>query len=51
MNGMGFIYFVADWVVVPTECREFTPVDIEASVTLQGRSSLVEEAGSFIVFA
>jgi len=51
MNGVGFIYFVADRVVVPTERREFTPVGIETSITPQGRSSLVEEAGSFMAFA
>ena len=51
MNDVGFISLVADRVVVPTERREFTPVDIETSVTPPGRSSLVEEAGSFIAFA
>ncbi len=51
MTGIGFIYSVADKGVVPTERREFTPVDIETSVTPLGGSSLVKEAGSLMASA
>ena len=51
MNGVGFIYLVANRVVVPTERREFTPVDIETSVTPLGGSSLVKETGNLMASA
>ncbi len=36
---------------VPAECRELTPVGIEASVTRYGGSRLVEETRSLIALA
>ena len=48
MNGVEFISPVVYKMVVPTERREFTPVDTEISTTPYGEPSRMKEARIFM---